>query len=146
MLICCTETLDPQDGCHSCQMREIFAHVLQRRGERRATINEKLCGVSTMRRGVNTYPACIRTHVHVYVYTYTGGVGRKSARAQSLRTEPLHTQSISQSEHAHTQTHTHRHTDFLARDIWGAGRNINFSLIYTGDIFCCRTPKLFKKM
>ena len=38
---------------------------------------------------------------------YTGGVGRKSARAQSLRTEPLNTQSISQSEH----THTHRHTD-----------------------------------
>jgi hypothetical protein len=35
---------------------------------------------------------------------YTGVVGRKSARAQSLRTEPLHTQSISQSEHTHTQT------------------------------------------
>ena len=34
---------------------------------------------------------------------YTGGVGRKSARAQSLRTEPLLTQSISQSEHTHTQ-------------------------------------------
>ena len=29
MLICCTEALDPQDGCHSCQVREIFAHVLQ---------------------------------------------------------------------------------------------------------------------
>ena len=44
------------------------------------------------------------------VLMYTGGVGRKSARAQSrLRTEFLHTQSISQSEHAHTQTH--RHTD-----------------------------------
>ena len=50
---------------------------------------------------------------------YTGGVGRKSARAQSLRTEPLHTQSISQSEHTHTHTDTHtdRQTDFLARDI-----------------------------
>ena len=28
MLIRCTEALDPQDGCHSCQMRDIFAHVL----------------------------------------------------------------------------------------------------------------------
>jgi len=28
MLIRCKEALDPQDGCHSCQMREIFAHVL----------------------------------------------------------------------------------------------------------------------
>ena len=38
---------------------------------------------------------------------YTGGVGRKSARAQSLRTEPLLTQSISQSEHTQdTQTDT----------------------------------------
>ena len=41
---------------------------------------------------------------------YTGGVGRKSARAQSLRTEPLHTQSISQSEHTHTHTDRRTHT------------------------------------
>ena len=27
-LNCCAKALDPQDGCHSCQMREIFAHVL----------------------------------------------------------------------------------------------------------------------
>jgi len=52
------------------------------------------------------------------MYTYTGGVGRKSARAQNLRTEPLHTLA-SQSEHTHTQTDTHTdtQTDFLARDI-----------------------------
>jgi hypothetical protein len=47
---------------------------------------------------------------------YTGGVGRKSARAQSLRTEPLHTQSISQSEHAHTQTHTHTDTQIFLQE------------------------------
>ena len=44
----------------------------------------------------------------VYVYMYYCTVlqysKRKSARAQSLRTEPLHTQSISQSEHTHRQT------------------------------------------
>ena len=70
-----------------------------------------------------------KIHADKPTHMYTGGVGRKSARAQKrLRTEPLHTQSISQSEHTHTQTHTQ--TDFLARDIWGARGNINSSLIY----------------
>ena len=52
--------------------------LLQRRGERRATINEELCGAwgvydETTRRGVNTYPACLQgvvsvvEHLHFFV-------------------------------------------------------------------------------
>ena len=57
-----------------------------------------------------------KIHADKPTHMYTGGVGRKSARAQSLRTEPLHTQSISQSEHTHTQTHGHTHRQIFLQE------------------------------
>ncbi len=42
---------------------------------------------------------------------YTGGVGRKSARAQSLRTEPLHTQIKNTATDRPTDGRTDRPTD-----------------------------------
>ena len=46
---------------------------------------------------------------------YTGGVGRKSARAQSLRTEPLHTQIKNTATDRPTDRQTDRHTHFAAK-------------------------------
>jgi len=69
----------------------------------------------TTRRGVNTYPACIRIHVLLYstvvLYMHTGGVGRKSAPPLRLRTEHLHTQIKNTPIDRRTDRPTDRPTD-----------------------------------